>query len=42
VRFEHPGHYSFELLVDGHHLRSLALHVVAGSDDAAVSTDTDD
>jgi hypothetical protein len=32
VRFEHPGHYSFELLVDGHHLRSLALHVVAGED----------
>ena len=23
------GHYSFELLVDGHHLRSLPLHVVA-------------
>ena len=32
VRFEQPGHYSFELLVDGHHLRSLALHVVAGDD----------
>jgi hypothetical protein len=30
VRFEGPGHYSFELLVDGHHLRSLPLHVVAG------------
>jgi hypothetical protein len=36
VRFEHPGHYSFELLVDGHHLRSLALHVVAGEDDVPV------
>jgi hypothetical protein len=42
VRFEHPGHYSFELLVDGHHLRSLALHVVAGSDDAAATTDDTD
>jgi hypothetical protein len=30
VRFDHPGHYSFELLVDGHHLRSLPLHFVAG------------
>ena len=32
VRFEQPGHYSFELLVDGHHLRSLALHFVAGDE----------
>ena len=32
VRFEHPGHYSFELLVDNHHLRSLPLHVIAGGD----------
>ena len=24
VRFDKPGHYSFELLVDNHHLRSLA------------------
>jgi hypothetical protein len=33
VRFDQPGHYSFELLVDGHHLRSLPLHFVAGLDD---------
>jgi hypothetical protein len=31
VRFDHPGHYSFELLVDNHHLRSLPLHIVAGA-----------
>jgi hypothetical protein len=30
VRFDHPGHYSFELLVDNHHLRSLPLHILAG------------
>ncbi len=29
VRFEAPGHYSFELLVDNHHLRSLPLHLLA-------------
>jgi hypothetical protein len=29
VRFDKPGHYSFELLVDNHHLRSLPLHVLA-------------
>ena len=29
VRFDTPGHYSFELLVDNHHLRSLPLHVLA-------------
>jgi hypothetical protein len=29
VRFEEPGYYSFELLVDGHHLRSLPLQFVA-------------
>jgi hypothetical protein len=28
VRFDKPGHYSFELLVDNHHLRSLPLHVL--------------
>ena len=41
VRFDHPGHYSFELLVDGHHLRSLPLHFVAGlaDDEAAVDFD---
>ena len=33
VRFDHPGHYSFELLVDGHHLRSLPLHFLAGLDE---------
>jgi hypothetical protein len=33
VRFEAPGHYSFELLVDGHHLRSLPLHSLAGLPD---------
>ena len=33
VRFDQPGHYSFELLVDGHHLRSLPLHFVAGLED---------
>ena len=36
VRFDQPGHYSFELLVDGHHLRSLPLHVVAGDDDVLI------
>ena len=35
VRFDQPGHYSFELLVDGHHLRSLPLHFVAGLDGRA-------
>ena len=30
VRFDAPGHYAFELLVDGHHLRSIPLHIVAG------------
>ena len=35
VRFERPGHYSFELLVDNHHLRSLPLHVIAGLDPSA-------
>jgi hypothetical protein len=29
VRFDAPGHYSFELLVDRAHLRSLPLHVLA-------------
>ncbi len=29
VRFDTPGHYSFELLVDNHHLRSLPLHVLS-------------
>ena len=33
VRFARPGHCSFELLVDGHHLRSLPLHIVAGLDE---------
>ncbi len=31
VRFDRPGHYSFELLVDGHHLRSLPLQFVAAA-----------
>jgi len=35
VRFERPGHYAFELLVDNHHLRSLPLHVVSGQDDVS-------
>jgi hypothetical protein len=33
VRFARPGHCAFELLVDGHHLRSLPLHIVAGLED---------
>ena len=36
VRFERPGHYSFDLSVDGSHMRSLLLHVVAGTDEAGV------
>src|SRR5690242_6893273 len=32
VRFNSPGHHSFELLVDGQHLRSLPLHVMAAPD----------
>ena len=39
VRFEAPSHYSFELLVDGHHLRSLPLHIVAG---LAATSDNED
>src|SRR4051794_40062616 len=39
VRFEHPGHYSFELLVDNHHLRSLPLHVIAGGEAEAEPED---
>ena len=35
VRFDRPGHYAFELLVDGHHLRSLPLHFLAGLDEDA-------
>lgn len=34
VRFDKPGHYSFELLVDNHHLRSLPLHVLAGLEES--------
>lgn len=30
VRFEAPGPYSFELLVDGHHLRTIDLLLVNG------------
>ena len=33
VRFDEPGYYSFELLVDGHHLRSLPLQFVAAADE---------
>ena len=33
VRFDEPGYYSFELLVDGHHLRSLPLQFVAAPDE---------
>jgi hypothetical protein len=38
VRFDKPGHYAFELLVDNHHLRSLPLHVLAdpSANDVAV------
>ena len=35
VRFEQAGHYSFELLVDDHHLRSLPLHVLGDDEQAS-------
>ncbi len=31
ITFTAPGDYSFEVIVDGRHLRSVPLHVVQGS-----------
>jgi hypothetical protein len=42
VCFNGPGHYSFELLVDNHHLRSLPLHILSGVREDAVAQEWTD